>query len=132
MWSLWLRKSKYLATVGYKFAAYSHLWIWSTVFIGWVFALIFQNLSMHKLFKSLAWGSLAGPWFFNIISIVYIYGWGVKDGQAGQWVGAVLFTIYAAALMFYQIMFLPDATKWAQAVAEKQAQKLIDQVNADE
>ena len=129
LYSFWLRKTEYYSSVGYKFAAYSHLFLWSTVFIGWVFAIIFRSLSMLKVFKSFAWGSIAGPWFFNIISAVYMFGWGTQDGVAGQWIGAITFSIYTAASMFYQIMFLPDATKWEKAFAEQMAEKLQEDVN---
>ena len=76
LWRFYLRDNIDLNTVGYKFTAYAHFWIWGAVFASWLAAFALPSDSLQETFQTVAWTSIAGPFLFNLIGIYYMWAWG--------------------------------------------------------
>lgn len=91
-WRWWLRGQPLFSSVGYKFLCYTQFWIWGAVFVAWLMAIVIPSQSVQETFQTVAWTSVVGPFFFNLIGIYYLWAWGTLQKETWQYVGAGIVT----------------------------------------
>ena len=95
--------------IGWKFSAYAHLVTWCPVSLVWLITLGLKSSTALYFWSGFTRFSVFGPFLLYPMSIFYMFKFAKNDNDIQGYgaVGGILFTLYTAASMYFQIAFLP-------------------------
>ena len=99
LYNMLMRGQDIWGSVGYKFAAYAHFYIWFPVSLFWIITMGSKNsvsLTIFNFFNKL---SMAGPFLLYPIACYYMFRWGTSEMWYG-WFAAAMFTLYTGVSIF--------------------------------
>ena len=112
VFNLLMRNHTVFGSVGYKFAAYIHFYLFFPVSLLWIVVKYYKTKVSLSVFNFLSQLSMSGPFLLYPIACYYMFRWGTQMWYG--WLGAGLFVVYIGLSIFGQVAMLPgiDTMYW--------------------
>ena len=112
LFNLLMRNHTVFGSVGYKFAAYMHFYLFLPVSLMWIVADSYKTKVSLSVFNFFSQVSMSGPFLLYPIACYYMFRWGTQMWYG--WLGAGLFTAYTLLSIFGCVALLPgiDTMYW--------------------
>ena len=114
LYNLLMRGHETWGTVGYKFMAYVHFYIWLPVSLAWFITLFHKTDLSYGALNIFSKLSTVGPFVLYPFSCYLMFRFGTLPEMWLGWFAAGLLTAYTLFSIFGQIVFLPalDSMYW--------------------